>query len=224
MSQIRLVVADDQDLVRDGLSMILDGQSDMTVVGTATDGLDAVEAVQRLVPDVALVDIRMPRLDGLEATRRLVASGSRTRILVLTTYDLDEYVVAALRAGASGFLLKDAPRDKLLAAIRGAMEGDLVLAPSVTRRVVDTYVTRGMRADDQLLSHLTARETQVLRLVAQGMSNGEIADHLMVGVSTVKSHVAKLLAKLGLRDRVQAVVFAYETGVAEHVGPAPEDR
>ncbi|MGH3444691.1 MAG: response regulator [Nocardioidaceae bacterium] len=215
MSPIRLVVADDQDLVRDGLSMILDGQSDMSVVGTATDGLEAVEVVQRLVPDVALVDIRMPHLDGLEATRRLVASRSPSRILVLTTYDLDEYVVAALRAGASGFLLKDAPRTKLLAAIRGAMDGDLVLAPAVTRRVVDTYVTHGARAGDERLSALTARETEVLRLLARGMSNTEIADHLVVSVTTVKSHVARLLAKLGLRDRVQAVVFAYETGVAE---------
>lgn len=169
--------------------------------------------VRRLAPDVVLMDIRMPRLDGVEATRRLVSSGSPSRVLVLTTYDLDEYVSEALRAGASGFLLKDAPRHKLLAAVRSAMDGDTVLAPSVTRRVLEAYVTRRPGGPDRRLARLTARETEVLCLVAQGLSNAEIADRLVLSVTTVKSHVARLLAKLELRDRVQAVVLAYESGL-----------
>ncbi len=217
MSTIRLVVVDDQDLVRDGLTMVLDAQPDMEVVGTATDGVEALELVQQLVPEVVLMDIRMPRLDGVEATRRLAASGCPSRILVLTTYDLDEYVTAALRAGASGFLLKDAPRHRLLSAIRAAMDGNTVLAPAVTHRVLEAYMNRRAAARDPRLERLTARETEVLRLLAQGLSNAEIAAHLVLSVTTVKSHVARLLAKLELRDRVQAVVLAYETGVA---GPA----
>jgi DNA-binding NarL/FixJ family response regulator len=208
------VVADDQDLVRDGLTMILDAQPDMQVVGTATDGVEAVHEVRRLTPDVVLMDIRMPRLDGVAATRRLAAEGSPSRILVLTTYDLDEYVTDALRAGASGFLLKDAPRRRLLAAVRAAVDGDTVLAPSVTRRVLDAYVSRRPGGPDHRLARLTARETEVLRLVAQGLSNAEIAERLVLSVTTVKSHVARMLAKLELRDRVQAVVLAYESGLA----------
>jgi DNA-binding NarL/FixJ family response regulator len=214
---VRVVVADDQDLVRDGLTMILESQPDMEVVGAARDGVEAVDVVRRLAPDVVLMDIRMPRLDGVEATRRLVSSGSRSRVLVLTTYDLDEYVSEALRAGASGFLLKDAPRHKLLAAVRSAMDGDTVLAPSVTRRVLEAYVTRRPGGPDRRLARLTVRETEVLCLVAQGLSNAEIADRLVLSVTTVKSHVARLLAKLELRDRVQAVVLAYESGLT---GPA----
>ncbi|HET7355458.1 MAG TPA: response regulator transcription factor [Nocardioidaceae bacterium] len=215
--KVRVVVADDQDLVRDGLTMILDAQPDMEVVGTARDGVEAVDLVRRLVPDVVLMDIRMPRLDGVEATRRLVSAGSPSRVLVLTTYDLDEYVTEALRVGASGFLLKDAPRHKLLAAVRAAMDGDTVLAPSVTRRVLEAYVSRRPGAPDRRLARLTARETEVLRLVAEGLSNAEIAERLVLSVTTVKSHVARLLAKLELRDRVQAVVLAYESGLAGSV-------
>ena len=217
MTPVRVVVADDQELVRDGLTMILDTQPDMEVVGTATDGVEAVDVVRRLAPDVVLMDIRMPRLDGVAATRRLVATGAPSRILVLTTYDLDEYVTDALRAGASGFLLKDAPRHKLLAAVRAAVDGDTVLAPSVTRRVLDAYVSRRPGGPDRRLARLTAREAEVLQLVAQGLSNAEIAERLVLSVTTVKSHVARLLAKLELRDRVQAVVLAYESGLA---GPA----
>lgn len=217
MTPVRVVVADDQELVRDGLTMILDTQSDMEVVGTATDGVEAVDVVRRLAPDVVLMDIRMPRLDGVAATRRLVATGTPSRVLVLTTYDLDEYVTDALRAGASGFLLKDAPRHKLLAAVRAAVDGDTVLAPSVTRRVLDAYVSRRPDGPDRRLARLTAREAEVLQLVAQGLSNAEIAERLVLSVTTVKSHVARLLAKLELRDRVQAVVLAYESGLA---GPA----
>jgi DNA-binding NarL/FixJ family response regulator len=210
---IRVLIADDQELVRTGFRLILELEDDMEVVGEASDGDACVRAAAREDPDVVLMDVRMPRLDGISATRRLTAAGSRARVLVLTTFDLDEYVYDALRAGAVGFLLKDAPREQLVAAIRQAVAGDALLAPSVTRRLIERFVTTGP-ADDRLRSvvaSLTAREREVLTLVAQGMSNAEIARTLFIGDATVKTHIARMLAKLGARDRVQAVVIAYES-------------
>ena len=215
---IKVLVVDDQGLVRAGFRMILEAQPDIEVVGEATDGLDAVAAARRLRPDVVLMDIRMPRLDGLEATRRLAGPGAAdpVRVLILTTFDLDEYVFEALRAGASGFLLKDTPPADLLAAIRVVAAGDALLAPSVTRRLLDRFAANlpdPAAVRPPALDTLTARELEVLGLVARGMSNAEIAEHLVVSETTVKTHVGRLLAKLNLRDRVQAVVLAYETGI-----------
>ena len=213
---IRVAVADDQALVRSGFTMLLAGEADFEVVGEAGNGEDAVEVVSRLLPDVTLMDIRMPVLDGLAATRQLVEAGVPTRVLVLTTFDLDEYVFDALRAGASGFLLKDAPAEELAAAIRVVAAGDSLLAPGVTRRVIDAFVRRAepsTRPLDPRLTQLTPRELEVLGLLARGLSNLDIGRRLFVSEGTTKTHVSNVLTKLGLRDRVQAVIFAYENGV-----------
>ncbi|HEY6931856.1 MAG TPA: response regulator transcription factor [Marmoricola sp.] len=209
-----VVLVDDQDLVRDGFTMIVDSQPDMAVLGVAADGAEAIDVVRRTAPDVVLMDVRMPGIDGLAATRRLLGESTGSKVLMLTTFDLDEYVAEALRLGASGFLLKDSPRAHLLEAIRRVAQGELVLAPAVLARLVDSFVDRGARARDPRLKLLTPREVEVLGLVARGLSNAEIAAELFLGVTTVKSHVARLLGKLGLRDRVQAVVFAHETGLS----------
>ncbi|MCF2527414.1 response regulator [Yinghuangia soli] len=221
---IRVILVDDQPLLRTGFRMILEAEPDIAVVGEAADGQQAVELVRTLQPDVVLMDIRMPRMDGVEATRRIVGTGrdggrpddGSARVLVLTTFDLDEYVVEALRAGASGFLLKDVPADDLIAAIRVIADGDALLAPSITRRLLDMYAARLPAAEDptpDALAMLTEREVEVLRLVARGMSNAEIAAELFVSETTVKTHVGHVLTKLGLRDRVQAAVYAYESGL-----------
>jgi DNA-binding NarL/FixJ family response regulator len=215
---IRILLADDQAMVRTGLRMIIDAQSDLTVVGEAADGRDAVEQARRLTPDVVLMDIRMPTLDGIAATRQLVEAGHAPtiRVIVLTTFDLDEHVVDALHAGASGFLLKDAPADVLLDGIRAVDRGDALLDPAVTRRMIDRFVSAHPRPDpvvESALARLTDREREVLVLIARGLSNDEIADHLHLADSTVKTHVSSVLAKLHLRDRVQAVVLAYEAGL-----------
>jgi DNA-binding NarL/FixJ family response regulator len=209
---IRVVLADDQALVRGGFRMILDAEADIEVAGEAGDGAEAVELVQRLRPDVVLMDVRMPDLDGIEATRRIVASGSSARVIVLTTYDADEYVFAALRAGASGFLLKDVRPVELVEAIRVVARGDALLAPTVTRRLLDrlTEDLPDREAPPVDLGELTERELEVFRLVALGLSNAEIAARLVVSEATVKTHVSSLLRKLRLRDRVQAVVLAYD--------------
>ncbi|MFD2092187.1 response regulator [Blastococcus deserti] len=210
---IRVLLADDQAVMRYGLRLILEGEPDLAIVGEAADGETAAAAVQRLRPDVVLMDIRMPRLDGIAAVRRIVASGAPTRALMLTTFDLDEYVFDALRAGASGFLLKDAPPEELVTAVRLVAAGEALLAPSVTRRVIEEFARRPAPARRGAHERLTARELEVLRLVARGLTNDEIATELFVSRTTVKTHVARLLAKLGLRDRVQAVVHAYEHGL-----------
>jgi DNA-binding NarL/FixJ family response regulator len=212
---IRVLIVDDERLVRTGLRMILESEPDITVVGEAQDGHEAIEVARRERPDVVLMDIRMPELDGLEAMRRILAGPGRTpRVIVLTTFDLDEYVYDALRGGASAFLLKDAPEDHLLAAIRVAADGGSLFAPSVTRRLVEAF-NRGAPASAPPpgLAELTGRELEVLGLIARGMSNREIAEQLVVTEHTAKTHVAHVLGKLGLRDRTQAVVLAYETGL-----------
>jgi DNA-binding NarL/FixJ family response regulator len=214
---IRVVIVDDQGMVRAGFTSLLAAEPDIDVVGDAGDGEAGVELVTRLQPDVTLMDIRMPVLDGIAATRRLVEQQTPTKVLVLTTFDLDEYVFEALRAGASGFLLKDAPAEELASAIRVVAAGESLLAPVVTRRVIDAFVRRAAPAprapvDDRLAS-LTPRELEVLGLIARGLSNSDIAERLYVSEGTTKTHVSNVLAKLGLRDRVQAVVFAYEAGV-----------
>jgi DNA-binding NarL/FixJ family response regulator len=214
---IRLVIADDQELVRMGLRLVLQVHDDIDVVGEAVDGEEAVHRVSQLRPDVVLMDIRMPRLDGIAAVRRIGAAALEPapRVIMLTTFELDEYVFGALRAGAAGFLLKDASRDRLVEAIRVVHAGDALLSPSVTRRLVEDYARRTdpIRPPEQVLAALTPRESETLVLVARGLSNAEIAARLVVSETTVKSHVSSLLAKLGLRDRVQAVVFAYEHGI-----------
>jgi DNA-binding NarL/FixJ family response regulator len=210
---IRILLADDQALVRGGFRMILEAEPDLQVVGEATDGSEVVERALETKPDLVLMDIRMPALDGIEATRRLLAALPATRVLILTTFDLDEYVVDAFRAGASGFLLKTAPPQQLVAAVRTVQEGDALLAPVSTRRLIE-QVARPVTAPP-ILERLTAREQDVLRLLARGLANAEIADELVVEPSTIKSHVASLLAKLSLRDRVHAVVFAYESGLVQ---------
>ncbi|WP_248959413.1 response regulator [Sphaerisporangium perillae] len=212
---IRVLLADDQALVRTGFRMILENAPDMQVVGEAGDGAQAAELALELQPDVVLMDVRMPEVDGVEATRRICVGTSRIRVLMLTTFDLDEYVYAALHAGASGFLLKDTLAPDLLSAIRVVARGDAVVAPSVTRRLLERYVGIGAApvtptAD---LDVLTEREREVLSLIARGLSNTEIADSLFLSEGTVKTHVSRVLAKLALRDRVQAVVFAYESGL-----------
>ena len=212
---ISILLVDDQELLRMGFRMVLDAQPDMRVVGEADNGLAAVQQAQQLQPDVVLMDVRMPELDGVEATRRISAALPATRVLILTTFDLDEYVMTGLRAGASGFLLKDVVPPDLLSAIRAVAAGDAVVAPAVTRRLLDRYV-RGQGAPrrvDAALDALTPREHEVLELVARALSNTEIAGQLFLSEATVKTHVARILAKLGLRDRVQAVVRAYESGV-----------
>jgi DNA-binding NarL/FixJ family response regulator len=211
-----LVICDDQGMVRAGFRSLLETEPDLEVVGEAANGEEAIEVVTRLRPDVTLMDIRMPVLDGLAATRQLMEAGVPTRVLVLTTFDLDEYVFEALRAGASGFLLKDAPAEELAAAIRVVAAGDSLLAPGVTRRVIDAFVRRGdtsTRPVDHRLAQLTPRELEVLGLLARGLSNQDIGQRLFVSEGTTKTHVSNVLTKLHLRDRVQAVIFAYENGV-----------
>jgi len=210
---IRVLLADDQALVRAGFRMILKAEPGIEVIGEAGDGSEAVALARTLEPDVVLMDVRMPEMDGIEATRRIVSADSAPRVLVLTTFDLDEYVYEALRAGASGFLLKDAPEDQLLAGIRIVADGGSLFAPTVTRRLVERYVGAPPAVPPPEFDELTTRELEVLRLVAQGLSNAEIAATLVVSDHTVKTHVAHILGKLGLRDRVQAVVLAYESGV-----------
>lgn len=214
---IRVVIADDQAMVRAGFRSLLNEEPDIDVVGEAADGEQAVVAVRRFSPDVVLMDIRMPTVDGLEATRRIVAGGFATRVLILTTFDIDEYVYEGLRAGASGFLLKDAPPEQLISAIHVLTEGDAVLAPTVTRRVVEAFTRLPVRQDHLrvALERLTARERDVLKLLARGRSNSEIAHELVVSQATTKTHVRNVLAKLDLRDRVHAVVFAYESGLVQ---------
>jgi DNA-binding NarL/FixJ family response regulator len=214
-----LLLADDQELMRMGFRMVIDTQPDLTILGEATNGHEAVEATRTLKPDVVLMDVRMPVMDGVQATRLIVDSDSAARIIILTTFDLDEYVFAALRAGASGFLLKDAPPNDLLSAIRAVAAGDAVVAPSVTRRLLSNYAHRlpapdpADSATDERLELLTSREREVLLHVARSLSNAEIAEQLVLSEATVKSHVGRILSKLELRDRVQIVVFAYETGL-----------
>ena len=218
---IRVVLADDERLVRAGFRMILGAEPDITIVAEAGDGREAVQAVRQHPTDVVLMDIRMPNVDGLEATRRILAGpGDPPRIIVLTTFDLDEYVYEALRAGASGFLLKDAPEERLIAAIRVAADGGSLFAPSVTRRLIERFASAASPsvATDGL-GNLTPRETEVLRLMARGLSNGEIAEALVVTEHTAKTHVAHILDKLDLRDRVQAVVLAYESGLVRPGDP-----
>jgi DNA-binding NarL/FixJ family response regulator len=216
---IRVLLVDDQSLLRLGFRMVLEAQPDIEVVGEAGDGAQAVAMTRSLHPDVVLMDVRMPVLDGIQATGQIVASGSAARILVLTTFNLDEYVFAALRAGASGFLLKDVPPADLLTGIRAVAAGDAVVAPNVTRRLLDAFASHlpdpasGRSPTDQRLGQLTDREQQVLVQVARGHSNAEIARLLTVSEATVKTHVGRILTKLGLRDRVQVVVFAYEAGI-----------
>ena len=221
---IRIVLVDDQELLRTGFRMILDAQQDMTVVGEAADGLAALELLDRCPADVVLMDVRMPKLDGVEATRRLLSGGGGgaggtkgvARVLILTTFDLDEYAFAAIKAGASGFLLKDVPPAELLTAIRAVHSGDAVVAPSTTRRLLDRFAPMLPAADappPPSLAGLTDREREVLILIAQGLSNAEIARRLVLSEATVKTHVGRILMKLELRDRVQAVVLAYETGL-----------
>jgi DNA-binding NarL/FixJ family response regulator len=217
---IRTLVADDQALVRGGFRMILDAQPDIEVVGEAEDGRAAVTRALELHPDVVLMDVRMPELDGIQATAELARAGSPTRVLMLTTFDLDEYVYAAMKAGASGFLLKDVDPPDLVAAVRSTARGDALLSPAVTRRLIERFLSRPGpdEAVRRVLAELTDCELDVLRLIAKGRSNAEIARELFVAEPTVKTHVTRMLGKLGLRDRVQAVVFAYETGLVEPGG------
>ncbi|MER7843189.1 response regulator transcription factor [Kitasatospora sp. NPDC096077] len=219
MTPIRVVVADDQELVRAGFGMILDAQPDIEVVAEARDGAEAVEAVRAHTPDVLLLDVRMPVMDGLEAARRVCAEFPATKVIMLTTFDIDDYVFDALYAGASGFLLKDVRRDDLAHGVRMVASGEALLAPSVTRRLIGEFAARrpggrerAVRPPSRLLEQLTVREQETLRLIARGLSNAEIAAELVVSEHTVKTHVSNVLSKLGLRDRVHAVVFAYEAG------------
>jgi DNA-binding NarL/FixJ family response regulator len=213
---IRVLLCDDQALVRSGFRMILEAREDLQVVGEAADGLEAVERTRDLAPDVVLMDVRMPNVDGVEATRRIAASGSRARVLILTTFDLDEYVYEAIRAGASGFLLKDVQPAQLVDAVRVVAAGDALLAPTVTRRLLDRFAESLPGEDDKPqpeLDTLTERELEVLKLLAGGLSNAELAERLFLSETTVKSHISSVLRKLDLRDRVQAVVLAYEAGL-----------
>jgi len=212
---IRAVIADDQMMVREGFSVLLNAQPDIEVVGEAVDGQDAIDKVVALEPEIVLMDIRMPVLNGIEATRQIVRTELPTRVLVLTTFDLDEYVYEALRAGASGFLLKDSSAHELADAVRIVASGDALLAPAITKRLIGEFARMGAPRGPSRdrLGDLTQRETEVLALIAQGLSNGEIATHLVVAEQTVKTHVGRILVKLGLRDRTQAAVFAYEAGL-----------
>ena len=215
---ISIVLADDQELLRLGFRLVLDAQDDMKVIGEAGDGAAAVRLAQHTSPDVILMDVRMPGMDGIEATRQITAAGLASRVLILTTFDLDEYAYAGLRAGASGFLLKNVPPPDLLSAIRAVASGDAVVAPAVTRRLLDAFLPHlpgpaGAAADPPELSQLTAREREILIQVATGRSNAEIAEVLVLAETTVKTHVSRVLTKLALRDRVQAVVYAYENGL-----------
>ena len=212
---IRVLVADDQSMVRAGFRILLGGEEDIEVVAEASNGLEAVDKAERFDPAVILMDIRMPELDGLEATRRILAKHRNARILILTTFDLDEYVYEALRAGASGFVLKDDSPEQLIAAIRTVAAGDALLSPAVTKRVIKQFASTPRPAPPEGLDQLTDREREVLRLMAEGRSNAEIAEELFISETTVKTHVTHVLQKLGLRDRVQAVVLAHQTGLFE---------
>jgi DNA-binding NarL/FixJ family response regulator len=218
---IRVLVADDQSLVRSGFRMLLDGEEDMEIVAEAANGVEAVDKAARYEPTVVLMDIRMPELDGLEATRRILAADADAKILVLTTFDLDEYVYAALRAGASGFVLKDEPPEQLLAAIRIVAAGEALLSPAVTKRVITKFTQMPNKPAPPEVETLTERELDVFRLIARGLSNAEIGRELFISDTTVKTHITHLLQKLDLRDRVQAVVLAYETGLFE---PRAEEK
>ena len=219
---IRVLVADDQSMVRSGFRMLLSGEKDIDVVAEASNGLEAVEKADRFHPDVILMDIRMPELDGLEATRRIVAADKGARILVLTTFDLDEYVYEALRAGASGFVLKDDPAEQLLAAVRVVAAGDALLSPTVTKRVIRQFTRTPRPTPPKALDDLSDREQEVFRLIARGLSNAEIGKELFISETTVKTHITHILQKLDLRDRVQAVVLAYQTGLFEPDPQAPD--
>jgi DNA-binding NarL/FixJ family response regulator len=221
---LSVVVADDQPLVRAGLQMIIDATDDLTVVAEASNGTEAVDHALRLRPDVVIMDVRMPKMDGLEATRLITSSGDQApRVLILTTFDLDEYVYAALRAGASGFLLKDLPPEELVAGIRTVASGDALLAPAVTTRLIASFLdNQPRRAAPPSIDTLTARELEILKLIAKGLSNAEIAQELFLAIATVRTHVTRILSKLNLRDRVQAVVLAYETAIVRP-GPGPEE-
>jgi len=223
---IRVLVADDQSMVRAGFRMLLAGEPDIEVVAEASNGREAVEKAARVEPTVVLMDIRMPELDGLEATRRILAADRAARVLILTTFDLDEYVYEALRAGASGFVLKDDPPEQLLVAIRTVAGGEALLSPAITRRVIEQFTRIPRPAPPPQLEELTERELEVLRLVARGLSNAEIGGELFIGETTVKTHVTHILQKLHLRDRVQAVVLAYETGLFDADGGlrVPDER
>ena len=219
---VRVLIVDDQALVRTGFRMILEAEPDIEVVGEAGDGVQAIEEARRLEPDVVLMDVRMPELDGIEATRRLLANGAgTTKVVMLTTFDMDEYVYDALRAGASGFLLKDVPPEQLIDGIRAVANGDALLAPSITRRLIEEFVRSAPSRTEPPagLDELTTREVEVLRLIARGFSNAEIAKELFVSETTVKTHVAHVLMKLNVRDRVQAVVLAYESGIVQPGAP-----
>lgn len=222
-ASVRVVLVDDQELVRAGFRMVLDAQADLQVVGEAADGDEVLPLLETVGTDIVLMDVRMPRMDGVEATRRICAADGSPRVLILTTFDLDEYAYAALKAGASGFLLKDAPPPDLLSGIRSVHSGDAVVAPSTTRRLLDRFAGRlptGEQPGPAELDALTAREQEVLTLVARGLSNTEISERLYVSEATVKTHVGRILTKLDLRDRVQAVVLAYETGLVDaRTGP-----
>jgi len=219
----RVLIADDQALVRSGFRLVVEGRPDLEVVGEAEDGAEAVQLANELRPDVVLLDIRMPKLDGIEATRQIVASGNKARILVLTTFDLDEYVYGAIKAGASGFLLKDVRPNDLVDAIRLVAGGNALLGPTVTKRLLERFAAahEPVAGDPTAVASLTEREHEILRQLAAGLSNSEIAARLVVSEATVKTHVSNLLRKLGVRDRVQAVILAYETGVAR---PATDRR
>jgi DNA-binding NarL/FixJ family response regulator len=212
---IRVLVADDQSMVRAGFRLLLSGEPDIEVVAEASTGLEAVSKAERFDPTVVLMDIRMPELDGLEATRRILAADPAARVLILTTFDLDEYIYEGLRAGASGFVLKDDPPEQLIEAIRTVAAGDALLSPAVTRRVIRQFARKPRPEPPTGLDELTAREREILRLIASGLSNAEIAGELYIGDTTVKTHVTHIFQKLGLRDRVQAVVLAYQSGLFE---------
>jgi DNA-binding NarL/FixJ family response regulator len=215
---IRVLVVDDQALVRAGFGMIINAEPDLEVAGEAGNGREAIDAVRLLAPDIVLMDVRMPLMDGIEATRHLVGGASPVKVVMMTTFDMDEYVYAALEAGASGFLLKDVPPEQLVAGIRAVASGDALLAPSITRRLIEEFVrrpTQQVLQQPSTVGRLTEREREVLQLMAQGLSNAEIAKAFVLSETTVKTHVARVLSKLGLRDRVQAVVFAYETALVQ---------
>jgi len=212
---IRVLVADDQSMVRAGFRMLLAGEEDIEVVAEASNGLEAVDKAARFEPTVVLMDIRMPELDGIEATRRILAANEQARILILTTFDLDEYIYEALSAGASGFVLKDDPPEQLIAAVRTVAAGEALLSPAITKRVIQQFGRRPPPHAPKELSELTERELEVFRLIAHGLSNAEIGKELFISETTVKTHVTRVLQKLHLRDRVQAVVLAYQAGIAE---------
>jgi DNA-binding NarL/FixJ family response regulator len=221
---IRVLVADDQSMIRAGFRMLLAGEEGIEVVAEASNGLEAVEKAARFDPDVVLMDIRMPELDGLEATRRILAADSSARILILTTFDLDEYVYEALAAGASGFVLKDDPPEQLIAAIRTVAAGDALLSPTITKRVIKQFTRIPRPTPPKEFDELTTRELEVFRLIANGLSNLEIAQELYISDTTVKTHITHILQKLNLRDRVQAVVLAYESGILDSAGRSSDER